>query len=82
MKQIFVVNTPFIQIEMTEKGYVPHITCKDGSIIEHETFPKDPQGLVNAMILASEVCAGKFYLSKVISVPEVKNVIDYKEKKK
>ena len=80
MKTVYVVNTPFIQIELTDKGYTPFITTKDGSIVEHETFPKDAQGLVNALILASEVCAGKFYLARVKSVPETKNVIDYKKK--
>lgn len=65
----FLVNTPLVRVFKSAKGYEMHIVCKDGSVIEHEPFPNDLQGMVAAISLSAEICAGKFYLSKVLSVP-------------
>ena len=77
-----ILDTPLVQIHQTAKNYEMHICCKDGSIIEHEPFPPTLEGMVSAISLSAEICAGKFYLSKVISTPEDLTTIEYKQKKK
>ena len=71
-----IVNTPLVQVIKTAAGYEMNIVCKDGSIIAHEPFPNNLEGMVAAISLSAEICAGKFYLSKVISVPECKIQIE------
>lgn len=61
-----VVNTPLVCVKKGSVGFHMYITCKDGSIIEHEPFSNDLQGMVAAISLAAEICAGKFYLNKVV----------------
>jgi hypothetical protein len=45
------------------------ITCNDGSIVEHQPFPPDQQGLVSAISLSAEILAGKFWIKSVIKTP-------------
>lgn len=62
-----IINTPMVRVVDSGQSYQMLITCKDGTVIEHEPFPKTLEGLVAAMSLSAEICAGKFYLSKVHS---------------
>ena len=57
-----IVNTPAVIVFKSTNGYEMHITCKDGTIVEHEPFKNDLEGMVAAISLAAEICAGKFYL--------------------
>ena len=66
-----VANTPFVQVYYTNTGYEVHIKCKDGSVVEHEPFKGDLEGLVAALHLAQEVNAGKFYVTKILHNAEV-----------
>jgi hypothetical protein len=68
--KILIVNTPMVQVIKTKLGYEMLITCKDGSIIEHEPFPDKLEGMVAAISLSAEICAGKFFLSRVQSIPK------------
>lgn len=61
-KQKIVVDTEIIKVFLTEEGYIAHIRAQDGSVLEHQPFPGNVQGLVNALDLATQVCAGKFFL--------------------
>ena len=77
-----ILDTPMVQIHDLGHKYEMIIRCKDGSVIEHEPFPHNLEGMVAAISLSAEICAGKFYLSKVISVPKELTTIEYKGKKK
>lgn len=81
MKQLM-LNTPFVKIFETSDSFEVEINCKDGSVIGHEPFPNTLQGRVNALQLATEICAGKFYLAKVLSVPQQTNLIEINKKGK
>ena len=60
-----VVITPMVQVYKTDLHYEMTIVCRDGSIVEHEPFKNDLQGLVAALSLCAEICAGKFFLKSV-----------------
>lgn len=60
-----VVLTPMVQVYKTHLHYEMTIVCRDGSIVEHEPFKNDLEGLVSALSLCAEICAGKFYLKSV-----------------
>lgn len=61
-----VVETPLIKIIRKALCFHVFLFCKDGSVIEHEPFPLTLEGLVAALSLSAEVCAGKFYLNRII----------------
>lgn len=71
-----IVNTPLVKVFKTEKGYEMFITCKDGSVIEHEPFKNDLEGLVTALSLCAEICAGKFYLKGIAAMPKTVNKLN------
>lgn len=79
MKQKVVLTTPFVRIVQTEVQYQVFITMSEGGIVEHNPFPNNVQGLVAALQLATEICAGKFFLMKVVkekgSAPELPEAI-------
>jgi hypothetical protein len=79
-----IVNTPLVRVFQTVKGYEMLITCKDGSIIEHELFPNNLEGMVSAISLSAEICAGKFYLSRVVQTTDYteKRALEFKKKGK
>lgn len=62
-----VVNTPLVVVKKGEHCFHMFITCKDGSLVEHEPFSGDLKGMVSAINLSAEICAGKFFLNSVIS---------------
>lgn len=68
---MIILNTPFVKIIKTSLHLEVTITCRDGSIIEHEPFPDNAEGLVNALSIATEICAGKFYLKRVVQTPDL-----------
>lgn len=71
-----VLNTPLVVITKTESSFEMLITCKDGSVVEHEPFPPNLEGMVSAISLAAEICAGKFFLKKVFAVAKQKVQIE------
>jgi len=81
---MMILNTPFVKIYQVQNELQVQITAKDGSIIEHEPFKNDAEGLVNALSIATEICAGKFYLRKVIQTPSGRDnlAIDFQKKGK
>jgi len=63
-----IVNHKLVQvIEDKDAGYRVLITMERGGQIEHKPFPGNNMGLVGAMQLATEVMAGKIWLSHVQS---------------
>lgn len=62
-----ILNTPWAQIFLTKAGYQLLIKMSEGGWVEHNPFPPKPEGLVAAMQVATEVCAGKFFLKQVAS---------------
>ena len=62
---VLIVNTPMVKVIKTDQGYEMFITCKDGSIVEHEPFKNDLEGMVSAISLSAEICAGKFFLKGI-----------------
>lgn len=72
-----IVDTPLVQVVYASKGIEVFVTAKDGSVVELEPFQPSMEGIVNAIHLAAEIMAGKFYVSKVISVPQKKVELDY-----
>lgn len=82
MGTTFYVNTPMVKVFKSSdgpEGYQMHITCKDGSIVEHEPFQNNLEGLVAAISLSAEICAGKFYLSGIFLNKQKLKQIAHKE---
>lgn len=76
-----ILLTPLVRIFQAGDMYYMEIACKDGSVIEHEPF-RGLEGLVTALSLSAEICAGKFYLSKVLYTPQEKPTLEFKKKTK
>jgi hypothetical protein len=66
----YIVNTPLVKVFKSSNGYEMHITAKNGAIIEHEPFPSTLEGMVAAISLSAEICAGKFFLKSVLQTPD------------
>lgn len=81
-KQIVIVNTPLVRVVQDRGGYSMYITCKDGTIVEHEPFPNNLEGMVAAISLSAEICAGKFFLSKVVQSPSFRDRPQLETKRK
>lgn len=62
-----ILNHPLVQIAQEKSKYRVLISLSKGGQIEHEPFPGDQRGLVAAMSLATEVLAGKVWLSHYIA---------------
>lgn len=77
----FIVNTPLVQVFASKNGYEMHITCKDGSVIAHQPFPPTLEGMVAAISLSAEICAGKFYLNSIVSEKQTSLKIGQAEKR-
>lgn len=67
MKNGTVLDTPLVQIFEEDNQYKMLIKMSQGGILEHEPFPKNLQGLVSALQLATEILAGKFYPRRVVT---------------
>lgn len=61
-----ILNTEIVQIYLKNEEYCIYIRMSRGGTIEHEPMPGNVQGLVNALQLATEVCAGKFFPRGVV----------------
>lgn len=57
-----ILDTKFVLIIQTQENYRVFIAMSEGDFVEHNPFNLDLQGLVNALQLSTECCAGKFYL--------------------
>jgi hypothetical protein len=63
-----IVNHKLVQVILDPAtGYRVFITMQRGGKVEHNPFPANNMGLVAAMQLATEVLAGKIWLSHVES---------------
>lgn len=71
-----ILNTQFIIIIETQNEYRVFLAMADGEWVEHKEFQKNLMGLTNALQLATECCAGKFYL-KTATIP--KQTLEHKE---
>lgn len=69
-----VLDTEIVKINDIGTEYQVLVRMSRGGVIEHEPFPKTIQGLVSAMQLATEICAGKFFPRQVVetSTPGLK----------
>lgn len=75
-----IVNTPLVRVEKTKDGFSMFLNAADGSVIEHQPFPPNLEGMVAAISLSAEICAGKFYIKKVASVPKERATLDFTKK--
>lgn len=64
MKKI--LDTDIVKINDNGSEYQVLIRMSQGGVIEHEPFSHDVRGLVAALQLATEICAGKFFPKRVI----------------
>lgn len=78
MKNI-IINTPMVKVIQSAIGYEMQITCKDGTVVEHEPFPNNLEGMVAAISLSAEICAGKFYLRGVFKLKNELKTIEYNQ---
>jgi len=63
-----IVNHKLVQVILDPKvGYRVLIAMQKGGQVEHNPFPSNQMGLVGAMQLATEVMAGKIWLSHIAS---------------
>ncbi len=67
MKHKIVLDTDLVKIIDDGAEYLVHIKMQRGGILEHEPFKRDLHGLVGAMQLATEICAGKFFPRGVLN---------------
>jgi hypothetical protein len=70
-----VLITELVQINDLGNQYQVLIPLTQGGTVEHEPFPKSLEGLVAAMQLATEICAGKFFLRRVVKTEVVSNAL-------
>lgn len=63
----FVVSTEMIKVIDNGSNYIAHIRMSKGGWVEHEPFPHNLQGLVAALDLSTQVCAGKFFLKSIVA---------------
>ena len=68
-----IVNTRFCVVRESDdsKKLRVFIALSDGGWIEHQEFDNNLQGLVGALDLATQCCAGKFYPKSVVTRDEV-----------
>lgn len=79
MKDLLILNTQFVKIlQLTTGKYRVLIAMSDGGWIEHNEFDGDARGLVAAMSLATDCCAGKFYPKRVATGIWETKLLDHK----
>ena len=71
-----VLDTELVKINDTGDEYQVLIAMSQGGVIEHEPFPHNLQGLVAALQLATEICAGKFFPRRVLTPDGKKPMIE------
>ena len=76
------VNGEWIKVYDTGRSYLPVIKLADGTLVEHEPFPRDDKGRVCALDLSLLFESGKVFLTSVKSLPDAPvAVIEHKSKK-
>lgn len=65
MKAKTILNTEIVKIVQTDEGFHTYIKMQEGGWLEHATFPPELKGLVNALDLATNCAAGKFYPKRI-----------------
>jgi hypothetical protein len=73
-----VLDTEQVKINEMVSEYQVLIKIRTGGVLEHEPFPKDLQGLVSAMQLATECLAGKFFPRSVLGADLAKLGVEIK----
>jgi len=68
-----VVSTPLVTLIKRQNAFQMLIYCKNGSVVEHEPFPLTLEGMVAAISLSAEICAGKFYLNRIVKDNSLSN---------
>lgn len=61
-----ILNTDLVKIYFYGAEYKLFIKMSQGGTIEHEPFLGNLTGLVSALQLATEICAGKFFPRRVV----------------
>lgn len=75
-----ILNTELVKIIDSGTQYEVHIKMSKGGVLEHEPFPKNLEGLVTALQLATEICAGKFFPRGILKQKQEPIEIEYKGK--
>lgn len=85
MKTKKILTTEIVRIELSSEGYHTFVAMQDGGWLEMATFTPDLKGLVNALDLATNCAAGKFYPkrcqkgSEVIGIEHAQTLIEVKK---
>ena len=61
-----ILKHKLVEIIQDEVGYRLFIATQEGGWVEHNPFPNDLRGLVGAMMIATDVLAGKFWLKSAL----------------
>jgi len=69
-----ILNTEIVKIKQSVGGYCTFIKMQDGGWLEHATFSNDLKGLVNALDLATNCCAGKFYPKRILQEEQLTEI--------
>jgi hypothetical protein len=67
-KNEVIVNHKLVRVELDPAiGYRVFITMQQGGVVETNPYPSNNLGLVSAMNIATEVMAGKIWLSHLVA---------------
>lgn len=59
------IQTKLITVVKAGTKLIPLLQCEDGTVIEHQHFDANQEGICAALLLAADVNAGKFWLKGV-----------------
>lgn len=68
MKTKQILDTEIVKIQQEQDGYHTYVAMQEGGWLEMATFSNDLKGLVNALDLATNCAAGKFYPKSVFNL--------------
>lgn len=72
---ILVLKTDLCKIVNEQNQYKVFVKIEKGGWLQLQPFTNDPRGLVGALTVATEVCAGKFWPLKVVETPVIDGYI-------
>jgi hypothetical protein len=70
MKTKNILNTEIVKIEQDQNGYRTFVAMQNGGWLEMATFPNELKGLVNALDLATNCAAGKFFPKRIATMTD------------
>jgi hypothetical protein len=68
------LNLPNVRGYMAKNETVMYIKVESGQWLKHKAFNADLKGLVGAMMLATDVLAGKFYPECIVNESDLEAI--------